>query len=198
MKNKHPDFITAHWQDLPETNTPEIALLGRSNVGKSSFINALIGRSRARISQTPGKTQTINGYHQQNYILVDLPGFGYARVGKAHRKEWQMMCENYLMNRPNLMGILHLVDIRHAWQNVDLDLAALIGATNIACQVILTKSDKQKKNDNVKMVNYYNKSLSGLYTKPTPVIMTSAKEKRGFDQINQLIHLWTDEFDIEK
>jgi GTP-binding protein len=198
MKNKHPDFITANWQHLPETNIPEIALLGRSNVGKSSFINALIGRSRARTSQTPGKTQTINGYHEQSHMLVDLPGFGYARIGKAHREEWQRMCEDYLLNRPNLVGIFHLIDIRHSWQNVDLDLAALIGAANIPCQVILTKSDKQTKNQNMKMKNYYNQSLTGLYIEPSPVIITSAKDKIGFDPIKQLIKMWTHETNSEE
>jgi len=193
MTNKHPDFISANWQDLPKTSLPEIAMLGRSNVGKSSFINTLIGRSRARISQTPGKTQTINGYHEQTHVLIDLPGFGYAKIGKSHRENWQRMCENYLLNRPNLVGIFHLIDIRHSWQNVDLDLTSLISATDIPCQVILTKSDKQTNNQNLKMKNYYNKSLNGLYLKPSPVIITSAKDKTGFDQIKQLIGLWIDE-----
>ena len=190
--NKHPDFITDYWDKLPEINRPEIALVGRSNVGKSSFINALIGRVRARTSQTPGKTQTINVYDEQSYLLVDLPGFGYAKTSKTNRFKWQKMCESYLLQRENLIGVFHLVDIRHAWQNVDIDLAGLIGMCDVQCQMILTKSDKLSKNNIQKQASYYQKSLSGFYKDPAPLITTSAKDKTGIQASQLLIRQWLD------
>ena len=190
--NKHPDFITASWQDLPESDLPEIALLGRSNVGKSSFINALIGRSRAKTSQTPGKTQTINGYCEKTHTIVDLPGFGYAKSARHARAKWQQMCENYLEHRPGLMGVFHLIDMRHEWQAVDIDISSLISALELPCLVVLTKSDKLKRNDVRKQLQYYTKSLNGLYRSTPDILMTSSKDKSGFNEVNETINRWLD------
>ena len=188
--NKHPDFITASWQDLPASNLPEIALLGRSTVGKSSCINALIGRSRAKTSQTPGKTQTINGYFEKTHTIVDLPGFGYAKSARQARAKWQQMCENYLAHREGLLGAFHLIDMRHEWQAVDIDIAGLISSLEIPCLVVLTKSDKLKRNDIQKQFQYYKKSLNGLYRHAPHILMTSSKDRTGFSEINQTINLW--------
>ena len=159
---RHPDFISDSWKKLPLISLPEIALIGRSNVGKSSFINALLNQKIARTSQTPGKTRTINGYQKGNYFITDLPGFGYAKIAKSERNSWVDMCEGYLNHRENLIGVFHLIDSRHPWQKVDIELAHVIGASGLPFRLVLTKTDKLSKNQLSSQIAYYQKSLAGM------------------------------------
>lgn len=136
-----------HPQQMPAPELPEFALVGRSNVGKSSLINLLLGRRLARTSNTPGKTRLMHFYmvnHQ--YVLVDLPGYGYAKVSQADRAYWEQRLQKYLVERPNLACALHLIDARHGAQANDLEMARWMWQQDVRRCAVLTKSDKISKN----------------------------------------------------
>jgi GTP-binding protein len=130
----------------PEISLPEVAFSGRSNVGKSSLLNALVRRKAlARVSQTPGKTREINFFRVNDaFYLVDLPGYGYARVSKAMRERWRQIIERYLRKSPTLRGIVQLVDARHAPTPADLRMLDVLSEIELPTLVVLTKIDKLK------------------------------------------------------
>ncbi|MFH0809797.1 MAG: ribosome biogenesis GTP-binding protein YihA/YsxC [Pseudomonadota bacterium] len=133
--------------DLPAEGIAEIALAGRSNVGKSSLINALVGQDVARTSAVPGKTRTLNFYSvRPDLILVDLPGFGYAKVSQEVRRSWQPAVEGYLASRRSLRGVLTVVDIRRGLQAEERDLLSWLAHLGLPALVVLTKADKLKGN----------------------------------------------------
>ena len=128
----------------PETDLPEVALAGRSNVGKSSLINRLLHRKAiARVSRTPGKTREINYYRVNNrFVLVDLPGYGYARLSKEQRASWRPLIERYIGGNPRLRGIVLLLDSRHEPTSDDLQMLDYLAQTGVPTIVTLTKMDK--------------------------------------------------------
>ena len=128
----------------PEDGLPEFALAGRSNVGKSSFINKMIGRkSMARISSKPGKTQTLNFYKiEEQLFYVDVPGYGYAKVSKSEREAWGKMIERYITDREQLKAVIQIVDLRHAPSREDVAMYDFMKHYNIPCIIIATKADK--------------------------------------------------------
>jgi len=127
----------------PDHVLPEVALVGRSNVGKSSLVNKLVNRRLARTSNTPGRTQTLNFYAVDNRLcLVDLPGYGYARVSREVRGRWGPMIEHYLTARPNVIGVLQVVDIRHAPTADDKSMAAWLAERGMTAVGVATKADK--------------------------------------------------------
>lgn len=128
----------------PETEIPEFALAGRSNVGKSSFINKLIGRkSMARISSKPGKTQTLNFYKiEEELFFVDVPGYGYAKVSKSEREAWGKMIETYITSREQLRAVVQIVDLRHPPSKDDQMMYDFMKHYGIPCIIIATKADK--------------------------------------------------------
>ena len=134
---------------LPELELPEIALAGRSNVGKSSFINTLFNRKGlAKISSTPGKTRTLNYYNVENkFYLVDLPGFGYAKVSKTERESWERLLIKYFQNNPNITRIIHFIDSRHKPTQLDIILNKLLIGLDIPYIVLLNKVDKLKQSE---------------------------------------------------
>jgi GTP-binding protein len=140
------DFIwgTAEADQLPEAELPEVAFAGRSNVGKSSLVNALTGRKTlARTSQTPGRTQQLNFFNlAARLILVDMPGYGYARESKEKVASWSELARDYLRGRPTLRRALVLVDSRHGLKPSDEDILSILDKSAVPCQVILTKVDK--------------------------------------------------------
>jgi GTP-binding protein len=131
----------------PETTLPEIAFAGRSNVGKSSLINALLRRSKAaRVSNTPGRTREINFFKvNDQFVLVDLPGYGYARISKERKAEWKPMIESYLSASQNLRGIVQLLDVRHDPTKDDLQMLDFLAQVGVPTLVVMTKTDKLSK-----------------------------------------------------
>lgn len=132
-----------HPTQYPAHDLPEVALVGRSNVGKSSLINHLIGSRLARTSNTPGRTQTINFYGIDEHLcLVDLPGYGYAKVPRSLKRQWGPMIETYLTKRDNLIGVLQIVDIRHPPTGDDVAMAEWLRSAGVPAVAVATKADK--------------------------------------------------------
>ncbi|HLG21701.1 MAG TPA: ribosome biogenesis GTP-binding protein YihA/YsxC [Candidatus Manganitrophaceae bacterium] len=130
-------------EECPQDGAPEIAFIGRSNVGKSSLINFLLGRKIAYVSGTPGKTQLIHFFRiNQRFYLVDLPGYGYARAPREERARWGPMVESYLLKRNVLRGIVFLIDIRHSPQPLDLQMKEWLDHYSLPTLYVVTKGDK--------------------------------------------------------
>ncbi len=136
----------ATFEGLPDPDLPEVAFVGRSNVGKSSLINALTGRKAlARTSNTPGRTQQVNFFRLQDALmLADLPGYGYARASKAEIKRWTALIFDYLRGRPSLRRVCLLVDARHGLKQADIDVMKDLDTSAVSYQIVLTKCDKVK------------------------------------------------------
>lgn len=186
IKNVNLETVCGITSKLPENDKPEIAFAGKSNVGKSSLINALMNRkSYARISATPGKTQTINYYNINDELyLVDLPGYGYAKVSEQEKAQWGRMIENYLHSSRQLKAIFLLIDIRHEPSANDKMIYEWVVAQGYNPIIIATKLDKLKRSQvdkHVKMVK------QGLNLIPgTIVIPFSAETKQGREEIWEL------------
>ena len=168
---------------FPETNMPEVAFAGKSNVGKSSLLNCLVNRKAlARTSSQPGKTQTINFYGVQDQIrFVDLPGYGYAKVSKTEREKWGKLIEDYLCNRENLKEVILLVDIRHEVGNNDKMMYDWVAHYYDRVNIIATKADKLNRSQVQKHVAMIKK---GLGLRPTDRIMPfSSVTKQGKEEI---------------
>lgn len=171
----------------PETGWPEIALAGRSNVGKSSLINALTNRkSLARTGSTPGKTWVINFYNiNDSIMLVDLPGYGYAKVSKEERKAWGKLAETYLNTRKTLNIILLLVDIRHDPTDDDVLMLNYIRQTGRRFAVVATKSDKVSRSDHKKRIESIKTKLD--LDPGSEVIPFSAVKRTGVEEVWSVI-----------
>ena len=186
IKNVNLETVCGITSKLPENDKPEIAFAGKSNVGKSSLINALMNRkSYARISATPGKTQTINYYNINDELyLVDFPGYGYAKVSEQEKAQWGRMIENYLHSSRQLKAIFLLIDIRHEPSANDKMMYEWVVAQGYNPIIIATKLDKLKRSQvdkHVKMVR------QGLNLIPgTIVIPFSAETKQGREEIWEL------------
>lgn len=172
----------------PTEGLPEIALVGRSNVGKSSATNALLNRRNfARTSQTPGKTRTINFYKiNEEFYFVDLPGYGYAKVSKSEKDKWGVIMERYLQDRQELCAIFLLVDIRHEPTNDDVMMYEWIKHFGYNCVVIATKADKISRGQYQKHISIIRKKLQ--LEKDEKVIPLSSSKKTGVEDVwNEII-----------
>lgn len=167
----------------PEEGLPEIAFVGRSNVGKSSATNALLNRRNfARVSQTPGKTRTINFYKiNDEFYFVDLPGYGYAKVSKSEKEKWGTIMERYLQDRQELCAIFLLVDIRHEPTNDDIIMYDWIKYFGYNCVVIATKADKISRGQYQKHISMIREKLK--LEKDERVIPLSSSKKTGVEDI---------------
>ncbi len=187
IKNVSLDIVCGITSKLPKTGRPEVAFAGKSNVGKSSLINGLMNRkSLARTSAQPGKTQTINFYNiNECMYLVDLPGYGYAKVSRSEKEKWGRMIENYLHTSGDLKAVFLLVDIRHEPSANDKMMYEWISGNGYEPIIIATKLDKLKRSQiqkHIKMVK------DGLKLRPgTVVVPFSAQTRQGREEIWALI-----------
>ena len=192
IKKSELEAVAVKKNQYPEDNMPEIAFAGRSNVGKSSLLNLLTGRkSLARVSGQPGKTRTINFYKiNDEFRIVDLPGYGYAKVSKNVTENWGEMMEQYFMNRNGLLKVAQLVDVRHEPTKQDVQMYEYLRHYNLDGLVVATKADKVSKNELQKCLKVIRQTL-GL-GKDDIIIPCSSLKKEGqdklLDEIEKLIH----------
>lgn len=191
MVIKTAEFVksSGRWQESPEATMPEYAFIGRSNVGKSSLINAMLNhKDLAKTSQTPGKTQLINHFLiNEKWYLTDLPGYGYARVSKSMRKEFEKINTNYILNRKNLVNLFVLIDSRHTPQQIDLEFIEWCGESGVPFSLVFTKSDKLKPNVAISNVESYKAELLKSWESLPEIYTTSAVKKIGGDEILNFI-----------
>ena len=185
MKITKAEFITsaAKKGQYPQADMPEIAFAGRSNVGKSSLLNLLTGRKNlAKVSATPGKTRLINFFNiNDSFRIVDLPGYGYAKVANGMSEDWGKMMEDYLETRQNLICVIQLVDSRHEPSAQDCQMYDYLRYYGLSGVVVATKADKLSKNELNKNLSIIRRSLE--LDKDDIVIPASALNKTGVDQI---------------
>lgn len=191
MVIRSAEFIISNtdYQKCPDPRLPEVAFIGRSNVGKSSIINMLVQRKDlAKVSGTPGKTQTINHFTiNKQWYLVDLPGYGYAKVSQEARWGFGKMIEEYLINRENLLCTFVLMDARLEAQKNDLDFIQWVGAQNLPLAIVLTKTDKLKQFELGKSKNAIESALLKSWEVLPPIFITSAVKKTGRDKLLDFI-----------
>ena len=201
MKIKTADFIISNSDvaKCPKERLAEYAFIGRSNVGKSSLINMLTGQNKlAKTSGRPGKTQLINHFKiNNNWFLVDLPGYGYAKVSKSIKKTFQSFIKNYFLQREQLICTFVLIDCRHEPQKIDLEFMEFLGENEIPFSIIFTKSDKLKLSElNRNIKNYSKKMTQTLWEEMPQYFITSATSSDGkeellayIDEINQQLEI---------
>jgi GTP-binding protein len=185
-------------ESCPKPDRPEIAFIGRSNVGKSSLINMLSNNSRlAKTSATPGKTQLINHFEvlsdsteakHLSWYLVDLPGYGFAKVSQRDRRRWEQMIEGYLRKRSNLRMVFLLIDSRLQPQKIDLEFVNNLGKWRIPFVLVFTKIDKNKVAETEKNVNLFMLALKESWEAPPNFFLSSATTREGRDDILRYIN----------
>ncbi len=173
----------------PQDGLPEFAFIGRSNVGKSSLINMITGhKSLAKTSSTPGKTKLINHFLiNENWYLVDLPGYGYARMGKTEKKVLRRIIEQYILRRANLTNLYVLIDSRHTPQKNDLEFMEWLGLNEIPFSIIFTKSDKLPKNKLAQNLKEYETEMLKVWEEMPPYFTSSSLKKEGKEAILESI-----------
>jgi GTP-binding protein len=181
MKISSAEFVKSAFNKshLPNDGLPEVAFLGRSNVGKSSLLNSLLGRKGlARTSNTPGRTQSINYFLVNNaFYFVDLPGYGYARVSKAMRADWGQMARDYLTDRRELVLSIQLIDARHEPTELDRQLDEWLSAHQKPYIIVSTKADKISSNQLKKQINVIESTLSATRVIPYSIVKGTGKDE---------------------
>ncbi|POO00678.1 GTP-binding ribosome biogenesis protein [Trema orientale] len=193
-KIKEVEFVksSGRAKDCPRDNRPEFAILGRSNVGKSSLINALVRKNEVALtSKKPGKTQLINHFLvNKSWYIVDLPGYGFAKASEAARMDWSSFTKGYFLNRDTLVGVLLLVDASVPPQKIDLDCANWLGRNNIPLTFVFTKCDKMKVGKGKRPdenIRNFQQLIAENYPQHPPWIMTSSVTGLGRDEL--LLHM---------
>jgi GTP-binding protein len=175
-----PDFTKA-----PKPDKPEFAFIGRSNVGKSSLINMIANNHKlAKTSATPGKTQMINHFViNDEWYLVDLPGYGFAKVSQNARNRWEQMIENYLRKRENLLNVFILIDARHSPQKIDIDFVNRLGKWEVPFSIVFTKADKESQKTVSQNVKLFLDKLRESWQFLPAHFVTSATKKMGKEKL---------------
>ena len=199
MKIKSAEFVISNtdYKLCPKEALAEYAFIGRSNVGKSSLINALVDRKNlAKTSGKPGKTQLINHFKiNNNWFLVDLPGYGYASTSKTNREMFKGMINKYLMNRENLICLFVLLDIRHTPQQIDLEIMQKMGEEGTPFVMVFTKSDKISQTEISKNVEHYKNEMLKQWEDLPEIFITSSEKGKGIKEILQFIEKYNQSFD---
>jgi GTP-binding protein len=191
MQVKKAIFISSYddYKKCPAKETPEFAFIGRSNVGKSSLINLLTNNSKlAKTSSTPGKTQTINFFNiNDDWNIVDLPGYGWARVSKESKSRWDIMNMEYMLYREQLQLVFVLIDSRLEPQPIDLEFIQWVGEQEIPFSLVFTKADKQTRNKTATTITKFTNELYKNWDELPPIFVTSAETGSGKDEILEYI-----------
>ncbi len=191
MSSKKVEFVMSNSdvRKCPKPDRPEYAFIGRSNVGKSSLINMLMQRKKlAKTSSTPGKTQLINHFSVANsWYLVDLPGYGYAKVPKKELKVFEKMIADYVLGRENLVNIFVLIDSRHPPQKIDLEFMGWLGTSGIPFSMIFTKLDKLKKSEIASKMKVYEDKMLETWEELPVSFLSSAETAAGRDELLEYI-----------
>ncbi len=181
------DFLisAASFNQLPDTDLPEIAFAGRSNVGKSSLLNALTGRKNlARTSNTPGRTQQVNFFDLGGRVmLTDLPGYGYAKAAKSVVDQWTRLIKSYLRGRVQLRRVCLLIDSRHGLKDTDREAMALMDEVAVAYQIVLTKCDKIKAAELEKLLVKTDKEIAKHVAAHPEILVTSSFKSLGIEEM---------------
>lgn len=184
---KSAEFICSNTQvsKLPPPVKPEYAFIGRSNVGKSSLINMLVAKKGlAKTSQTPGKTQLINHFYINDlWYLVDLPGYGYARISKSKKEDWNKFIRTYLDKRESLQCVMVLIDSRLEPQKIDVEFCNWLGEKGLSFVLIFTKADKQSSIKTDQNIAKFKKALLATFDEVPPIFVTSAETQLGRDEV---------------
>ena len=198
MKVTSAEFIISNtdFRKCPPPKLAEYAFIGRSNVGKSSLINMLTNRKNlAKTSSKPGKTQLINHFLiNKKWYLVDLPGYGWAKVSKELKSQWGKMTEEYLMYRTNLCCLFVLIDSRIDPQKIDLDFINWVGESKIPLAIVLTKSDKQTKNKTQSRLAAFKRALQKHWAQLPPIFVSSSINGMGQEEILNFISSVNNQF----
>jgi GTP-binding protein len=175
--------------DMPKATLPEYAFIGRSNVGKSSLINMITGQKKlAKTSGSPGKTQTVNHFLiQKNWYIVDLPGYGYAKVSKKEREKWQLMIRKYFTGRPNLLYTFLLIDCRHEPQKADIEFANFLGELQVPFVLVFTKADKLGASTVQSNIAAFKREMLKWWTELPPIFQTSSVNQQGREEMLKFI-----------
>lgn len=191
MVIKDVEFVMSNsdMRKCPKPDRPEFAFIGRSNVGKSSLINMLMGRKNlAKTSSTPGKTQLINHFLvNESWYLVDLPGYGYAKVPEKQKVKFEKMINDYLLQRENLVTVFVLVDIRHSPQQIDLEFMEWLGMSQIPFTMVFTKLDKLKRGEIEPMLKKYRNKMLETWDELPIHVLTSAEKHEGKEALLEYI-----------
>jgi len=187
MKIKEAAYVISSpsVEQCPKPDKPEYAFIGRSNVGKSSLINMICGRDAlAKISASPGKTKLINHFVvNKEWYLVDLPGYGYAKISQSERKKWEKMIQDYLRKRESLVNVFVLIDSRHMPQKIDLEFVNQLGEWQIPFTLVFTKADKEKPGAVDRHVKAFLDTMRQTWQFLPQSFVTSATKKQGRDEI---------------
>ena len=198
MDVKFAEFIISNTDvtKCPKPDKPEVAFIGRSNVGKSSLINMLsLKKDLAKISSTPGKTQLINHFLiNKDMYWVDLPGYGFAKVSQSKRADWTKMIWNYVETRSNLLTLFILIDSRHAPQQKDIEFVNKLGEKGVPFSIIFTKADKESQKDVSANVNQFKRALLSYWDELPNIFVTSSVKRLGRKQILDFIENLRDDF----
>ncbi len=191
MKIKKAEFVISNtdYRLCPKNNLPEYAFIGRSNVGKSSLINAIVNNKKlAKTSSTPGKTQLINHFIiNDQWYLVDLPGYGYAKTSKSQRAIFHEMISNYLLNRSSLIALFVLIDSRHKLQKIDNEFMIFLAENQIPFVIVFTKIDKLGKNIIKKNIENFKKEMLKNWEEIPEVFLSSSESRLGIKEITSYI-----------